>query len=82
MKKIPIFFGLHAQPGPKFNIFLALVPFILLIAVYLVASDYRHRENPSDKLLPQITKMYDAMKRAAFVKHKRTGRYLLWSLLS
>ena len=79
MNKIPIFLGLHAQPGTKFNIFLALLPFILLIAVYLVASDYRHRQNPSDKLLPKITKMVDAMKRAAFVKHKRTGRYQLWS---
>jgi len=77
--KKPIFFGLHAQPGPKFNVFLALIPFILLVAVYLIASDYRHRQNPSDKLLPTITKMYDAMKRAAFVKHRRTGKYQLWS---
>ncbi len=79
MNKIPIFFGLHAQPGPKFNVCLALVPFVILIVVYLVASDYRHRKNPSDKLLPTVTKMYDAMKRAAFVKHKRTGKYQLWS---
>jgi NitT/TauT family transport system permease protein len=79
MKKIPIFFGLHAQPGLKFSVFLALVPFILLISVYLFASDNRHRQNPNDKLLPTITKMVDAMKRAAFVKHKRTGRYQLWS---
>ncbi len=79
MNKIPIFFGLHAQPGLKFSVFLALVPFILLVSVYLIASDRRHRQNPNDKLLPTITKMYDAMKRAAFVKHKRTGKYQLWS---
>lgn len=79
MNKIPIFLGIHAQPGLKFSVTLALVPFIVLIAVYLTASDYRHRQNPNDKLLPTITKMYDAMKKAAFVKHKRTGRYQLWS---
>jgi NitT/TauT family transport system permease protein len=79
MNKIPVFLGLHAQPGLKFSVSLSLVPFIVLVAVYLAASDYRHRQNPSDKLLPTITKMYDAMKRAAFVKHKRTGRYQLWS---
>jgi len=79
MNKIPIFSGLHAQPGLKFSVFLALVPFIILIAVYLISSDYRHRQNPNDKLLPKISKMYDAMARAAFVKHKRTGRYQLWS---
>ncbi len=79
MEKIPIFFGLHAQPGLKFSVVLALVPFIILISVYLIASDHRHRKNPNDKLLPTITKMYDAMKRAAFVEHKRTGKYQLWS---
>ena len=78
MHKIPKFFGLHAQPGLKFSIILGLIPFILLITVYLTASDYRHRQNPNDKLLPTISKMYDAMKKAAFVKHKRTGQFQLW----
>jgi NitT/TauT family transport system permease protein len=65
--QIPIFFGIHAQPGLKFSVVLALVPFIILISVYLIASDHRHRQNPNDKLLPTITKMVDAMKRAAFL---------------
>lgn len=79
MYRMPKFFGLHAQPGFKFSVFLALIPFIILIAVYLISSDYRHRQNPNDKLLPTISKMYDAMKKAAFVKHKRTGKFQLWS---
>lgn len=58
---------------------MALIPFIVLVLVYLAASDYRHRDNPSDKLLPTISQMTDAMKRAAFEENKRTGEYQLWT---
>jgi len=79
MDRISKFWGLHAEPPKKLRIFLTLMPFIVLITVYLAASDYRHRQNPSDKLLPTVSKMYDSMKNAAFTKHKRTGTYQLWS---
>ena len=79
MNRTPKFWGVHAEPPQKLRWVLTIIPFIILITVYIVASDYRHRDNPSDKLLPTVSKMYDAMKRAAFTKHKRTGDYQLWS---
>ncbi len=78
-KKKPWFRGLHAQPPQWLNFLLALLPFILLAAVYLTASQVRHAENPQDKLLPTISKMGHAIKKTAFTEDKRTGEYLLWS---
>lgn len=76
--KNPLFFGLHADPPKKFRIFLAMLPFVILICIYLLAADIRHRENPRDKLLPTLSKMGLALKTVAFTKDKRTGEYLLW----
>lgn len=77
-EKIPRFLGLHASPSKYMTWILALIPFIALIFVYLTASNFRHKENPADKLLPTISQMTDAMKRAAFEENKRTGEYQLW----
>ncbi len=73
------FFGLHADPPKMFRVILAILPFVILIGVYLVASDIRHRENPQDKLLPTIAKIGKALKKVAFTEDKRTGDYLLWT---
>ena len=75
----PKFLGIHANPPKGLRVFLALLPFILLLAVYLVASDARHRENPSDKLLPTVSKIATALHKVAFVKDKRSGDILLWT---
>lgn len=77
MKK-PKLFGLHAQPPKLLRIFLALLPFMLAIGAYLIASDIRLEENPADKLLPSLSQMADAVDRAAFQEDRRTGEYLLW----
>lgn len=78
-KKKPWFRGLHAQPPQWLNLLLAMLPFILLAAVYLTASQVRHAENPQDKLLPTISKLGHAIQKTAFTEDKRTGDYLLWS---
>jgi len=75
----PWFSGLHANPPQWLRLLLAMLPFLLLVALYLTASHIRHAENPQDKLLPTITKMGSAIKKVAFTEDKRTGRYLLWS---
>ncbi len=75
----PKIMGLHAAPGPVLRVFLALLPFLLLITVYFVASDIRHQENPADKLLPTLEQMAKAVDRVAFTEDRRTGEYLLWS---
>jgi len=71
------FFGIHARPGKGLGIILAILPFLLLLAVYMLASDIRHKENPNDKLLPKISQMSDAVQRMAFTKDARTGKYLM-----
>lgn len=70
--------GIYAQPQGWLKITLALLPFILVILAYLVASDIRLTENPSDKLLPSFSSMLDAFERVAFTPDRRTGDYLLW----
>ena len=57
---------------------LAALPFVLVIGIYLVASDLRHRDNPSDKLLPRVSEMADAVERVAFTEDRRSGEYILW----
>lgn len=57
---------------------LNLLPFVILLIVYTVASDARLLENPSDKLLPAWSSFADAIERMAFEPNRRTGDYLLW----
>lgn len=75
----PKFFGIHAAPPKQLRWLLTVLPFILLLMLYGLASDARQRENPSDKLLPPPAKMLEAMRRAAFEENKRTGEYQLWT---
>lgn len=56
---------------------LAALPFVLLLGIYLGASGIRHRENPSDKLLPSFSQMGQAVERMAFKEDRRSGRYLM-----
>lgn len=77
-KQKPQFWGIHADPSPVVRLVLAVLPFILLIAVYLTASDIRQSANPQDKLLPTVGKMTDAVQKYAFTEDKRTGEYLWW----
>ncbi|MDU9048797.1 MAG: ABC transporter permease subunit [Candidatus Electrothrix sp. Rat3] len=76
-RKQPRFFGIHARPGKAFSIVLAVLPFAVLLIVYLTASEIRHRENEADKLLPRISHMTAAVKHMAFEKNRRTGKYLM-----
>ncbi|CAK8723264.1 NitT/TauT family transport system permease protein [Candidatus Electrothrix aarhusensis] len=76
-RKPPRFFGIHARPGKAFSIVLAILPFAVLLIVYLTASEIRHRENEADKLLPKISQMTAAVQHMAFEKNRRTGTYLM-----
>ncbi len=78
MMRLPKFWGIHADTPLFLRWLLMVLPFVVLIGVYLAASDYRQRQNPSDKLLPPVSKMVTAMKHAALDKNKRTGEYQLW----
>jgi NitT/TauT family transport system permease protein len=77
--KPPKFMGLHADPGGGLRILLAALPFILLFSVYLIVSDIRNTANPQDKLLPTVSKIAKAFKKAALETDKRSGKILLWT---
>ncbi|MEM9784568.1 MAG: ABC transporter permease subunit [Pseudomonadota bacterium] len=57
---------------------LALIPFILLLAAYSIASDIRRAENPSDKLLPAPAQIAATAGRLVSEGDRRSGRILFW----
>ena len=68
---------INQVPTKTTNLFLGLLPFLLIVIVYISASTVRLTENPNDKLLPSIEKSMDSMAKLAFEKDKRTGEYIL-----
>ena len=69
---------INQKPERRFGIALAALPFILVLVAYVLGSDARLAENPSDKLLPSLSTISDAVERMAFAPDRRTGDYLLW----
>jgi NitT/TauT family transport system permease protein len=69
---------MNSKPNRAMRLTLNLLPFIILLIIYTLASDARLLENPSDKLLPAWSSFADAVQRMAFEPSKRTGEYLLW----
>jgi NitT/TauT family transport system permease protein len=59
-------FNLHASPGPKSQLALSFLLFILCLGLYQVTVMVRHAENPQDKIVPSFTQMADGLKRSAF----------------
>lgn len=57
---------INAQPNRYGRLLLGLLPFIILLVVYIAASDARLAENANDKLLPSFAKFGDAITRMAF----------------
>lgn len=70
---------INIKPSRMTQLLLALLPFVLLVVAYGVGSAARLAENPSDKLLPALGTITDAVNRLAFQPDPRTGEYILWS---
>lgn len=77
--RFPQLIGLFAQPARWIVFILAVVPFLVLVGGYLVASDFRLEANPADKLLPSLTQMANAVDRLAFTPDRRSGEILMWA---
>jgi NitT/TauT family transport system permease protein len=73
MKKL-----INQTPSRPLQLFLGLLPFVLLTILYLLSSDARLELNPNDKLLPSFTQIADGIQRMAFEPSKRSGDYLFW----
>ncbi|WP_323815315.1 ABC transporter permease [Cellvibrio sp. NN19] len=69
---------INLTPSKPLNLLLGMLPFVLLLVVYIVASDARLAENANDKLLPSFAQMGDAISNLAFEPSKRSGEYLFW----
>jgi NitT/TauT family transport system permease protein len=70
---------MNVAPRRGSRLLLALLPFVLIASLYVAGSAQRRAANPNDKLLPPVTEMVDAIKRAAFEPDRRTGDYVLWT---
>src|SRR5688572_27552856 len=73
---MPRLVNLHPNRGGA--VFLAALPFLLLIAAYLLGSNARLEANPDDKLLPAMSTLIDTVHTYAFEEDKRSGEVLLW----
>jgi NitT/TauT family transport system permease protein len=71
--------AMNVVPRRGARVFLALLPFLLIAAVYGLASTARHADNPDDKLLPVIGQMAETVGGAAFEPDRRTGELTLWT---
>lgn len=70
---------INRQPSLRWRVSLAVLPFVLLLILYLAGSAARLAENPQDKLLPSFPQMAQAVERLAFTEDPRTGKRLFWS---
>jgi len=69
---------MNIVPTRGSRLLLAMIPFVLIIIVYVVGSAERRAANPEDKLLPPATEMAGAIHRLAFEPDRRSGEYVLW----
>ncbi len=69
---------LNRRPGPAARVLLPALPFLLVVATYLLFSAQRLAANPDDKLLPGVEKLWAAFARMALATDPRTGHVLLW----
>jgi NitT/TauT family transport system permease protein len=70
---------MNIVPGRGARVVLALLPFLLIVLVYMVGSAERRAANPNDKILPPLSEMADTVHRLAFEPDRRTGQYVLWT---
>ncbi len=69
---------INRHPGRVSATLLGLLPFLLIMLVYSLASQERLADNPNDKLLPGLEQMTAAVERMAFQEDRRSGDYLMW----
>jgi NitT/TauT family transport system permease protein len=69
----------NIRPKRGTAVMLGVVPLVLLIVAYFIASASRHAFNPADKILPTPGAMIAAMQTLVFVPDPMTGEHLFWS---
>lgn len=70
---------INLQPDRGSRLWLGLLPFVLALIAYLIASATRLADNPSDKLLPSLASMGAAIYQMVFIPDTRSGNLLWWA---
>ncbi len=70
---------INQYPSRSGKVLLGIIPFILILILYIAVSNERLAVNPDDKLMPAFSKIAVAIQKMAFEPSKRTGEYILWS---
>ncbi len=70
---------INLRPGKGLLIALGALPFGVMLAAYLAASNARLSANAQDKLLPAMSSIAAAVGRLALEPSARTGQVLLWT---
>ena len=67
----------NLQPNRGGALTLGVLPFLLLLAAYLLGSNARLADNPDDKLLPAVSSIATTMHQYALEEDRRSGDILL-----
>ncbi len=70
---------INQQPARGEAIALGVLPFLAVLGVYLLFSQWRLAANADDKLLPSLAKIGAAVRSYALEEDLRSGRILLWA---
>lgn len=70
---------INVRPRSGVRLLLGALPFLVLILLYIAASEARHAANPNDKILPTFAAMGDAVVRMAFQVDPARGFIPLWA---
>jgi NitT/TauT family transport system permease protein len=70
---------MNIVPKQGSALLLGLLPFVLIAAIYMVASAERRAANPNDKLLPPVAEMAETARRLATEPDRRTEEVVLWT---
>ena len=73
----PRTWSIQAKALGRTQALFGMLPFLVLIAVYLIASHLRLQANLQDKLLPSPHKMVQAVERLTFEANQRNGEFTL-----
>jgi NitT/TauT family transport system permease protein len=69
---------INYPPSRGQRLFLGILPFLLILLAYVLASEARLSVNPADKLMPALSSFVSAMNRMMFEQDRASGALLFW----
>jgi NitT/TauT family transport system permease protein len=69
---------INRKPSRPLAVFLAALPFVIVLIAYAAGSEIRLAANPADKLLPALSTIQDTAVRLFTEGDRRSGDILLW----